>query len=180
MKIRALAFALALGAPVLAGGCGQPEDPPSDEEQATPSLSDATLQEVAFQIPGRDLRVDPPVATSLELHPASSSGGAATARLEARYAEALPPLLEFIDDGEVNVLRDDGRDPDRIAGDGLYSALVKVEALAAAAKIEPRSIITSHTLLIRDPAVVDDKSRTVDPCKAKASDSVDTKVWSFG
>jgi hypothetical protein len=178
MNTRTIAFALALGAPILVNGCGQPpEDAPSGEVPG-PTLSEEALQRVAFQIPGRDLRTTPPVAVSTELHPSSSGDG--TARLEVRYGEALPPRLEFIDEGAVKVLRDDGQDPDLVAGDGVYSALVTAEASAAATKIDPRGIIAERTLLITDPAVVDDKDRTLDPCKAKATDSVDGKEWSFG
>jgi cytochrome c553 len=100
----------------------EPVEPQADEREPVESVS-AQTREVAFQIPGRDLRSDPPRVKSMELFP---QVGAAMARLEISYEETLPPQLKILDNETVRTLRDDGQEPDRIAGDGIYSTLIPV------------------------------------------------------
>jgi hypothetical protein len=112
---------------IAVNACGEFDQPEPDPAAARPSR-DQQIAAVAAQIPRRDLGQHPPVVASMQLFPATgadvSTGGPALARLEVRYAEALPPTIDFLDEDTVRTLRDDGRAPDRVRGDGVYSVLL--------------------------------------------------------
>ena len=132
----------------------------------------------------------PPVVAHMQLLRATDADGRPAGRLELRYAERLPARLKFFYEGEVRVLRDDGVAPDPVAGDGNYSALVPLPEdgttelvgdvarapveLAATTPLDPEK-----GLLVRDLSVVNDSSRTKDPCKSTSTDDA-KKKWTFG
>jgi hypothetical protein len=133
---------------------------------------------IAFQIPGRDLRTDPPKVLALDVQPSAAHPGLGL--LSVRFAEkVLPPVLTILYKGGPKTLRDDGQGEDG-AQDGTYSALLDLDAQtpfsfqAASAPLD-----AEKTLFIRDPSVVDNPARTSDPClSTSASDA--SKKWSFG
>jgi hypothetical protein len=172
--------------------------------QATdPALSET----VATQIPGRDLRTHPPAVQSLAITPLGQSAGGNSGLLKVRFREAgLPARLQFIYQGAIHILRDDGLDGDK-AGDGEYTARVDLEpdlaeaqsqiGLRASARASALSLAGSSdepslaalasssdldpgkTLLVRDTSVVNDPARTSDPClSSNPADSA--KKWTFG
>lgn len=112
---------------LLAGAVGCDVPPPATAPPGSPepATDDSLSEAVAAQIPGRDLREHPPAVKEMKVFRA-----AAGARLEIRYEEALPAQLQLLYQGEPLLLRDDGQAPDRVAGDGVYSALVPMEALS--------------------------------------------------
>lgn len=79
---------------------------------------------VARQIPGRDLRLNPPAIASMTLTPMGVSAKGEKGLLKVRFAETgLPATLMIINDGAVRTLHDDGVGEDA-AKDGVYSTLL--------------------------------------------------------
>lgn len=166
-------------------------------------------------------------SASLELLAAPT--GIANALLRVQFADGPDPRPKApiaIQGGHVTtLLRDDGVAPDAKAGDGVFSALVNIDADSYAAELrrraqwaalvkevpvfEGRELLrhapflppaprgleagrvqtidlfhglpvgpdVARTLLIRDPAVVDDKRRTYDPCTRSGTPM---GAWTFG
>lgn len=146
----------------------------------------AVLSEaVATQIPGRDLRVNPPAIASLTITPLGGVGALEKGLLQVRFKESgLPSSLQILHEGSLKTLRDDGTGDDA-AQDGVYSALLDFELgeIQDPPVVSPLSLSTDldpdKTLFIRDASVVDDPSRTSDPCMSNSSTDA-SKKWSFG
>lgn len=91
---------------------------------ALPSLSQSAASAVASQIPGRDLRTNPPAIASMTITPMGVSPAGEKGLLKVRFAEAgLPASLKFIYQGRTKTMHDDGVGEDA-AKDGVYSAFV--------------------------------------------------------
>ncbi|MGH9891005.1 MAG: hypothetical protein ACREA0_03280, partial [bacterium] len=90
-----------------------------------PQAQSAVLSDtVATQIPGRDLRVNPPAIASLTITPLGGVGALEQGLLEVRFKESgLPSSLQILHKGSLKTLRDDGTGDDA-AQDGVYSALL--------------------------------------------------------
>jgi hypothetical protein len=162
--------------------------------------TEAELESVALQIPGRNLALNPPKITETRLVPEDVGGS----RLEVTFGEALPPAVKLLLEGQVKELRDDGRGEDRVAGDGVYtvraptewesvrdearllggrSATASLGDLLEAPSVSVKSDTLPHfpwSLLITDLAAINDPSRVSDPCLDFVTPSVTTKEWSFG
>jgi hypothetical protein len=81
------------------------------------------LNRVASQIPGRDLRINPPKILSMNLFPIPQTKDG-NSRLEVQIGESMPSVLQFIWEGSIRRLRDDGLGGDRLANNGIYSVIV--------------------------------------------------------
>jgi hypothetical protein len=182
------------------------------ESQALSSIEAATrvsaiiptqdeVDSVALQIPGRNLALNPPKIEKTRLLP-QPYGGNAT--IEVTFAEAMPPVVKLLLEGEVKELRDDGRGEDRVSGDRVHTVLAPKEweqeraeehvpnGRSATASLgdllrEPSiSVKTDRlpdfplSLLVTDLAVVNDGSRVSDPCTNLVTPSISTKEWAFG
>ncbi|MFH0351692.1 MAG: hypothetical protein ACHBMF_07175 [Chromatiales bacterium] len=175
---------------------------PAPQSQAQSAVLSET---VATQIPGRDLRVNPPAIASLTITPLGGVGALEKGLLKVRFKESgLPSSLRILHKGSLKTLRDDGTGDDA-AQDGVYSARLdfKLEEMlehhtnlresgqaqslpsiaAAAQDVSPLSVSTDldpdKTLFIRDASVVNDPSRTSDPCMSRSSADA-KKKWTFG
>lgn len=178
---------------------------PVPQSQAQSAVLSET---VATQIPGRDLRVNPPAIASLTITPLGGVGPLEKGLLEVRFKESgLPSSLQILHKGSLKTLRDDGTGDDA-AQDGVYSALLDFNlgemlehqtklwesgqaqsrpSMRAAAQdslvVSPLSVSTDldpeKTLFIRDASVVNDPSRTSDPCMSNSSTDA-KKKWTFG
>jgi hypothetical protein len=161
----------------------------------------AEVESVALQIPGRNLALNPPKVAETRLVPQPDGGDA---RLEVTFAEAMPPTLKLLLEGKVTELRDDGRGEDRVAGDGVHTAqapkdweqvrdeehvLGERPATASLGGLlqEPGIGVRSGTLphfqaslLITDLLVVNNSTRVSDPCVDLVTPSIATKRWTFG
>lgn len=105
--------------------------------------------------------------------------------LEVRFKESgLPSSLQILHEGSLKTLRDDGTGDDA-AQDGVYSALLDFELgeIQDPLVVSPLSVSTDldpeKTLFIRDASVVNDPSRTSDPCMSSSSTDA-KKKWTFG
>jgi hypothetical protein len=165
-------------------------DAPSTTAPPPPAAPDDVVsQEVAGQIPGRDLRERPPAVEELQVSATVDETGRPAGRLEVRYGEPLPPQIKLLYEGQPLLLRDDGRSPDRIAGDGLYSALVaanevdphgsEVAVLASAATVKDGPTIKERSLLVSDVRVVNHPKYTADPCLSVSQNDA-KKEWTMG
>jgi hypothetical protein len=133
---------------IWAMGCGASPEPGSsegvplapDQEQA----SEASLEDVALQIPGRDLTQHPPNVLAIRLYPTSGVVDA-TARLELKIGEDLPRVLKFVWNDRVRTMRDDGLHGDRFAADRVYTALLNVDL-----ETEGRKAAAFERLSLRD------------------------------
>ena len=161
----------------------------------TSALREADLASVAQQIPGRNLALQPPRVSSAEVIPGA---GEAESRLEVTFREVLPRNLKILIDGTLAELRDDGREQDREAGDGVYTTRVpadfqrafggervtaKLEDFLQGSPVQTKSGSLpdfSLSLLVTNLAVVNDSSRVSDPCVDFVTPSITTKEWSFG
>lgn len=99
---------------VLASGC-----------ERQPSTM-APSEQLANQIPGRDLRKNPPEFDAMFFK--KGSGGRITIVAKAATGEHLPATITAQADAERITLRDDGRSGDETAGDGLFTATVRMDA----------------------------------------------------
>jgi hypothetical protein len=119
--------------------------------------------------------------------------------LRLTFAEQLPPALDFLFDGVVRHLHDDGRDGDAVANDGAFTARVPKNfesslrgdvASEQLAGLLPATVSRSTlantvpyppwSLLVTDLAVVNDRERTSDPCRDIVSPAATGMEWSFG
>ncbi len=85
----------------------------------------SALESIALQIPGRDMRINPPAVQSVTVTPMGLAGdGMEKGLLKVRFEETgLPPSLRIIYKGQVTLLHDDGVAED-VSKDGAYSAMV--------------------------------------------------------
>jgi len=155
---------------------------PAPQSQAQSAVLSET---VATQIPGRDLRVNPPAIASLTITPLGGVGALEKGLLEVRFKESgLPSSLQILHEGSLETLRDDGTGDDA-AQDSVYSAVLEfklgeiqhplmVSSLSVSTDLDPEK-----TLFIRDASVVNDPSRTSDPCLSSRSTNA-KKKWTFG
>ncbi|MGH8654182.1 MAG: hypothetical protein ACREYE_19350 [Gammaproteobacteria bacterium] len=155
---------------------------PAPQSQAQSAVLSET---VATQIPGRDLRVNPPAIASLIITPLGGVGALEKGLLEVRFKESgLPSSLQILHEGSLKTLRDDGTGDDA-AQDGVYSALLDFELreIQDPLVVSPLSVSTDldpeKTLFIRDASVVNDPSQTSDPCMSRSSTDA-KKKWTFG
>lgn len=174
-----------------------------------PVLSQTAVTDIALQIPGRDLRENPPKVSALTIAPMGASGTRERGLLKVRFAEAgLPATLKFMHEGAVRILRDDGNHGDQAARDGVYSVLLDydlgeiadfqndlrasgqastLQSMAAASQNEmtlsPLTASTNldqeKTLFIRNLSVVNNAVRTHDPCLS-TNKADSAKKWTFG
>ncbi len=171
---------------------------------ASPTLE----KSVATQIPGRDLRTNPPKTSSVTVTPMGIQSGLEKGLLKVQFEEVnLPKALDIIYQEGIVTLHDDGLGDDA-AKDGIYSALINIDLnelvnhqvqlkssgtpssvqalattspteLTAAALTASTNLDAEKTLFIRDLSVVNNSFRTSDPCKSTSvKDS--TKKWTFG
>jgi hypothetical protein len=183
-------------ATVVASCEGAPDEVPVRDEgeragaPAEPSPVVAAARErIRGQIAGRDLATAPPRIASTRVLPGDEPG---QARLEVTFAEAVPAALEVMLADEVVTLRDDGRGPDRVAGDQVHTAVIRGELAPAVGGTEAvRSALTEvfpvfpeRSLMITDPFVVNNYLRTTDPCHRPTGSTTppadDKKKWTFG
>ena len=140
-------FALAVIV-ALALACPPKNNPPTP----IPSPSDAAFHSpiqpldrgVLSSIPSghRDFRRDPPVADVVTTEAASGND----VRVQVKFAESgLPPVLSIQTEREPVSLRDDGKEGDSTAGDGIFTAITslppeflkdRAEAAAGAARTQ--------------------------------------------
>jgi hypothetical protein len=159
------------------------------------------VESVALQIPGRDLSQHPPKIAETRLVPQQDGNDA---RIEVTFAEAMPPTVKLLLDGEVKELRDDGRGEDGVAGDGVYTVLSPKEwegvrdekhvldgrptaAPLGDLVLDPSISVRTDTLpifpwslLVTDLEVVNDTTRVSDPCVELVTPSISTMRWAFG
>src|SRR4051812_26024271 len=172
-------------------------DHPLARSSPTSALAaSAEIERLATQLPGRNLVENPPRVVSAEVV-ASAEGDEPLLRLT--FAEQLPPALDFLFDGVVRHLHDDGRDGDAVANDGAFTARVPKnfesslrgdvpsEQLAGLLPETVSRTTLANTipyppwsLLVTDLAVVNDKDRTSDPCRDIVSPAATGMEWSFG
>lgn len=195
--------------------------------------------------PREDLRQTPPAVEQATLQPLERETAGGNAVLEVRFARGdrrIAKVVPITLEDEAVMLRDDGNDADRVAGDGLFAATVRVdfanlakEQAAALARWEkeparavfvdrtmvgiedretllklarasalstpegllvrrprldlfellptvlPSDVKPSHSLMIIDPAVVADRTRTTDPCAETGTPAAGNPngVWTF-
>jgi hypothetical protein len=108
-----------------------------------PSASEADAEEVARQIPGRDLSRNPPNILSMRVFPIAASSNQ-FARLEVQVGEDLPRVLKFIWNDRVNTLRDNETNGDRVAGDHVYSAFIDVAFAQEVGLVDASSLGTAN------------------------------------
>jgi hypothetical protein len=222
-----LKLKIVLACCVLMAGCSRACDGGGNNNNgnvgtATPSPGG---DDIVNQVPGRDLREDPPAVESVVVRPLPSPTAEGNAVVLVQFAreERLPQQLTVdLENGRLT-LHDDGKNGDERAQDSLFSAvtnldlnelrrqreqqftraqdgttpvfvnrrLVSEERVASlrerfirADLIDltpfglPQTIDSERSLMIRDPAVVQDPSRTRTACTGAGSSSMGK--WSFG
>jgi hypothetical protein len=90
-------------------------------------LTPGEREQIAQQIPGRNLSLNPPKTGEVGIAKMSNPADAVNAVLTVKYEEPLPPSLKIILDEKVVTLHDDGKGSDQKAGDGVYSAEVMAD-----------------------------------------------------
>jgi hypothetical protein len=183
------------------------------------------IVDLGNQVPGRDLREDPPLVESVVARPLPNPTAEGNALVVVQFGreEKLPPQLNIdIEEGQLT-LHDDGKNGDEGAGDGRFSAIAKLDlellrksneerltrtpnavmpTFVDRAKVSedtaskllerfrrsdlidlspiglPAKIDIGRSLMITDPSVVGDPTRTRTACKGAGSSSMGK--WSFG
>lgn len=191
--------------------------------QGTPTPT--PVADLAYQIPGRDLRENPPVVESVGARalPSPTAEGNALVLVQFAKDHKLPPQLTIdVEEGQLT-LHDDGKNGDEHAQDSIYSAITKLDVAAlqkakvdrlSSAKDEVIPVFVERvkvreerasdllerkrrlavidltpvgltsgvnipsSLMIRDPKVVQDPTRTRTSCTGAGSSS--SGKWSFG
>lgn len=179
------------------------------------------LARLRSQIPGRDLSAEPLRVHDAVIEPLLQPVPEGNVTLRVRFAEdeVRPGRLDFLANGRVATLNDDGTGVDATPADGVYSAVGTVDVaefnrslsrlarsnsaqpvstFRSRAKVpndarldaqglrpgvaipwepwgDPSAIDTERTLLIRDPLVVQDPTRTRAHCSGTSMGP-----WSFG
>ncbi len=189
------------------------------------SPSPTPIADLGNQVPGRDLREDPPVVESVVARPLPNPTAEGNALVIVQFArdEKLPPQLTIdVEEGQLT-LHDDGKNGDENAQDGRFSAITKLdletlrksneERLArspdatvpifvnrarvsedrASILLErfkrpdlidltpfglPSKVDIRRSLMITDPSVIGDPTRTRTACTGAGSSSMGK--WSFG
>lgn len=193
------------------------------QRDTVPKPDDKTINP---QLRGRDLRKHPPLVEKLEATLLRKAAASGNVLLTAKFAreEQVPRTINIDLDGKVVIFRDDGKDGDRSAGDGVHSAITSVDLAAAQAELgrrtrfkssavpvfrgrelvmkrqviksleatrfrpgipidltpegDPTNIDSDRSLMINNPGVVQDPSRTRTACNGAGSTSMGK--WSFG
>jgi hypothetical protein len=116
-RLIALSSLIGVGVTCLTS-CGRHDKDPAP-------LAPGEREQIAQQIPGRNLSLNPPKTGQVTLAKMSSPTDKVNAVLTVKYEEPnLPPALKIILDEKVVTLHDDGNGSDQKAGDGIYSAEV--------------------------------------------------------
>jgi hypothetical protein len=91
-------------------------------------LAPGEREEIAHQIPDRDLSLDPPHTSDIDITPLQNPTDDANAIIRIKFTEPhLPSSLKIILDEKVVTVHDDGRNRDEKAGDGIFTGLVKID-----------------------------------------------------
>lgn len=203
-------------------GCNRACNPNGQNDgKGTPT----PIVDLGNQVPGRDLRENPPVVESVVARPLPNPTAEGNALVLVQFAkdEKLPPQLTIdVEEGQLT-LHDDGKNGDEHAQDSIYSAITKLDVaefqkanqdrLSRAkdeaipvfvdrAKVSeerasvflernkrldlidlkpfgiPSGVDIKRSLMITDPSVVQDPTRTRNACTGAGSSSMGK--WSFG
>lgn len=95
----------------------------------TASPTPTPVADIGNQIPGRDLRENPPVVESLSARPLPNATAEGNVLLLFQFAkdEKLPPQLSIeVEYGQL-ILHDDGKNGDERAQDSVFSAITKLD-----------------------------------------------------
>ena len=92
-------------------------------------LAPGEREEIAHQIPDRDLSLDPPHTSNIDVTPLQNPTDDANAIIKINFTEPhlLPSSLKIILDERVVTVHDDGRNRDEKAGDGIFTGLAKID-----------------------------------------------------
>jgi hypothetical protein len=91
-------------------------------------LAPGEREEIAHQIPDRDLSLDPPHTSDIDISPLQNPTDDANAIIRIKFTEPhLPSSLKIILDERVVTVHDDGRNRDEKAGDGIFTGLAKID-----------------------------------------------------
>lgn len=204
-------------------GCNRACNQPGTGGNGSPTPTPVT--DLGNQVPGRDLRENPPIVESVVARPLPTPTAEGNVLVLFQFAkdEKLPPQLTIdVEDGQLT-LHDDGKNGDERAQDSLFSAITKLDLaefqranqdrLARAndeaiptfverAKVSeerasiflernkrldlidlrpiglPSGVDIKRSLMITDPTVVQDPTRTRTACTGAGSSSMGK--WSFG
>ena len=98
---------------------------PDGTSAPTPS----PVSDLDNQVPGRDLREDPPVVESVIARPLQSPTAEGNALVLVKFGpeEKFPPQLSIDTEEGQLTLHDDGKNGDERAGDGTFSAIAKLD-----------------------------------------------------
>ncbi|MBM3724979.1 MAG: hypothetical protein FJW40_06105 [Acidobacteria bacterium] len=92
-----------------------------------PALTSQAEALLPHQIPGRDLRRNPPAVQTAEMEFLTSPAGGNNARLTVRFGpgEGVPAQFQTNLEDKLVTLRDDGQQGDEKGGDGIHTALIQ-------------------------------------------------------
>ena len=91
-------------------------------------LAPGEREQIAHQIAGRDLSLNPPQTSNVDISPLQNPTDDANAIIKVKFSEPnLPSTLKIIVDERVVTVHDDGRTRDEKAGDGIYTGLAQVD-----------------------------------------------------
>ena len=91
-------------------------------------LAPGEREQIAHQIADRDLSLDPPHTSDIDITPLQNPTDDANAIIKIRFTEPhLPSSLKIILDERVVTMHDDGRNRDEKAGDGIFTGLAKID-----------------------------------------------------
>src|ERR1700722_20392485 len=91
-------------------------------------LAPGEREQIAHQIAGRDLSLNPPQTSNVDISPLQNPTDDANAIIKVKFSEPnLPSTLKIIVDERVVTVHDDGRNRDEKAGDGIYTGLAQVD-----------------------------------------------------
>ena len=223
-----LRLKIVLACCLLAAGCNRSCDggnTGNNQNNANAPATPTPGGDIGSQVPGRDLREDPPAVESVTARPLPNPSAEGNALVLVRFAreERLPTQLTLDLEERQLTLRDDGQGGDERAGDGTFSAVMSLD-LAALQKSNgervsraadaavpvfvnrslvredrassfferfkrtdsvdlapvglPSAVDVGRSLMITDPKVVQDPTRTRTACTGDGSESMGK--WSFG
>jgi hypothetical protein len=91
-------------------------------------LAPGEREQIAHQIAGRDLSLNPPQTSNVDISPLQNPTDDANAIIKVKFTEPnLPSILKIILDERVVTVHDDGRNRDEKAGDGIFTGLAKID-----------------------------------------------------
>jgi hypothetical protein len=91
-------------------------------------LAPGEREQIAHQIADRDLSLDPPHTSDIDITPLQNPTDDANAIIRIKFTERhLPSSLKIILNERVVTVHDDGRNRDEKAGDGIFTGLAKID-----------------------------------------------------